>query len=675
MGTNLLRTSIAGLLLSMGGLQAAAAQPAAAQVQAPSSTVQQAIPIQNFLRQDMFDQIKLSPTGKYIARSVTLGEKTVLAITERSTNKLTGHFNLAGKTQVQDFWWVSDERLLISVGERDGLLEKPQATGELYATNADGSGQGILVGYRAGSDTSGSHITGGKEREAVAAFMVDDLPNDPNNVIVAVRPMQGEVPYTRAETMDVHSGHRAVAAIAPVRNAKFKTDPDGVVRFASGSGVDNRMKTYYRDNAKADWQLLNDQSATHRALVPLGFSADGRIAYLQKDEEKGPDGIYAYDTTAHSMKLQQRDPVASPGNILNGPHGEIIGAQYIDGKSKVMFFDEESPIAKAYRSLEASFPDQVVRLDGFTSDGKLAMVNVYNDRSPGDYYMFDLDSKKAAHLVSRYDWLDPDSMGVVRPITLTARDGLVLHGYLTLPPGSDGKNLPMVVNPHGGPFLIFDTWGFDWETQLLASRGYAVLQVNYRGSDNYGSDFAIAGYKQWGGAMQDDVTDATRWAIQQGVADAHRICIYGGSYGGYAALMGVAKEPSLYRCAIGYVGVYDMKTLYQDDVVSDSIKSTNFFKETLGQEDLDAKSPTHLADRITVPVMLVAGREDEIAPPKHTEMMRDALLKAGKKVDAKIYDREGHGFFIDADRLDFYTRMLDFLDDNIGSHATGGGIH
>ncbi len=652
------------LLLSAGSLHAAAAQ----------SATQQPIPIEQFLREDGFDRIKLSPTGKYVARSVTLGEKTVLAISNRSDGKLTGHFNLLGKTQVLDFWWVNDERLLISVGEKFGNLERPSPTGELYAMNANGTGQGILVGARAGQNTAGTHIKAGKEYDRVAAFMVDDLPHEANKVIVAVQPLNSETPFTRAEEMDVFTGRRTVAAIAPVRRADFTTDPQGVVRFTYGASADNFQKTYYRDSAKSDWQLLNDESVSLHDLVPLGFSADGRTAYLEQEEVQGPNGIYAFDTGTHKMKLQLRDPVADPTRILTGPAGEIIGAQFMDGKSKVMFFDDNSPLAHTYRSLEESFPNQTVLLDSFTSDGKLALVDVHNDRSPGDYYVFDLENKRAEHLISRRDWLDPDRMGEVRPVTLAARDGAVLHGYLTLPPGSDGKKLPLVVNPHGGPFGISDEWGFDSEPQLLASRGYAVLQVNFRGSGHYGRAFQHSGYKQWGGTMQDDVTDATRWAIQQGIADAHRICIYGASYGGYAALMGVAKEPSLYRCAIGYVGVYDMPAMYQAGDIQDSKSGENFLKDTLGDQNLEAISPTRMADRITVPVMLVAGREDDRAPPKHTEMMRDALLRAGKQVDTKIYDHEGHGFFIAANRLDFYTRMLAFLDRNIGDRSSGGAV-
>lgn len=679
----ILRSSIAGLLLLSAGASHAATQPVAPQPAAPSSTVQQPIPIHDFLRNDSFDGIKLSPTGKYVARSVSLGEKTVLAISDRHTGKLTGHFNLAGKTQVLDFWWVNDERLLISVGEKFGDLEQPRPTGELYATNADGSGQDLLVGQRADAETHATHITTGKKKELVGADFLRVVPNSTSKVLVSVYDLQGDETtsalsnssYARVEEMDVISGHRALVVRAPIRTAHFKVDQQGVVRLAEGADSDNASKTYYRDDAKTEWQLLNDQAVSHRVLVPLGFSTDGKTAFFRKDETDGPDGIYAYDTGTHAMKLQLRDPVSDPARIIQGPHHEVIGALYMDGKSKIVFFDEDSPLAKAYRSLEASFPDQTVVLEDFTSDGKIAMVNVYSDRSPGDYYLFDLDSKKAAHLASRYDWLDPDRMGAVRPITLSARDGVTLHGYLTLPPGSDGKSLPLIVNPHGGPFGVSDDPDFNHEVQLLASRGYAVLQINFRGSGGYGRAFEHSGYKQWGGSMQDDVTDATRWAIQQGIADAHRVCIYGASYGGYAALMGVAKEPSLYRCAIGYVGVYDMPTMYNAGDIQDRKSGENFLKDALGEQNLEAISPTHLADRITIPVMLVAGREDRRAPPRHTEMMRDALLHAGKKVDAKIYDAEGHGFFIDANRLDFYTRMLSFLDSNIGAGVTTGGGH
>ncbi|MEO5596723.1 MAG: S9 family peptidase [Lysobacteraceae bacterium] len=620
------------------------------------------------MRDDSFNRIKLSPDGKYIARSIAIGEKSALAITRRSDGVLTGHFNLGGKTAVLDFWWVNDHRLLISAGEKYGALDKPVGTGELYATNADGSGQQILLGYRSGDGISSPHMSSSGGTKA-AAFMVDDLPHNDQKVIVQIWPFGRDAPYTRAQELDVVSGGLKNVAVAPVRRADFVTDLEGVVRFATGSGDDNLSRTYYRADRNADWQLLNDQATSGLRLAPLGFSANGATAYLQRDEETGADGIYAMETAGGKMHLQHRDPVVDPARILYGPNREVIGAQYVDGVPKTVLFDETSALAKLYHGLGRSFPGQAVVLDQFVDGGKMALLYVYSDTSPGDYYLFDLANKKAEHLISRRDWLDPARMGSSQPIKFAARDGLEIHGYLTLPNGSNGKNLPLVVNPHGGPFDVFDEWGFDPEVQLLASRGYAVLQVNFRGSSNYGKSFVLAGYQQWGGTMQDDLTDATLWAIKQGVADARRICIFGSSYGGYAALMGAAREPSLYRCAVGYVGIYDLKTLYGDESVADSKSATNFFKRTLGQQDLASKSPDHLADRITIPVMLVAGREDEVAPPKHTELMRDALTRAGKQVDAKIYPHEGHGFFVQEDIEDFYTRMLAFLDRNIGAGA------
>ncbi len=260
-------------------------------------------------------------------------------------------------------------------------------------------------------------------------------------------------------------------------------------------------------------------------------------------------------------------------------------------------------------------------------------------------------------------------LSAMKPIKFNARDGLEIEGFLTVPEKGASKNLPMILLVHGGPIGIFDTWGFDQEVQLLASRGYAVLQVNYRGSGNYGRSFTEKGHLQWGRAMQDDLTDATRWAIAQGIADSKRICIYGGSYGGYAALMGAVREPDLYACAIGNVGVYDLPQLYKDDS-KESWYLDKFLTNTLGNTNLEVISPSLRATEIRIPVLLGAGREDKIALPLHTERMRDALLKAGRPVDTVIYESEGHGNYLLKNQIDWANRVLNFLDKNIGAAAT-----
>jgi dipeptidyl aminopeptidase/acylaminoacyl peptidase len=227
----------------------------------------------------------------------------------------------------------------------------------------------------------------------------------------------------------------------------------------------------------------------------------------------------------------------------------------------------------------------------------------------------------------------------------------------------------LVVHPHGGPFGPFDQWGFSSEPQLLASQGYAVLQVNFRGSGGYGKEFLEAGHKQWGLSMQDDLTDATHWAIKQGIADPARICLYGASYGGYASLMGVAKEPDLYRCAAGYVGVYDLNMLWGQGDISQSLHGKDFLQEAVGKQGLDAASPNKLAARIKVPVFLAAGGADVRAPQEHSEAMERALKAAGVPVETLYYPTEGHGFYKVEHNREYYTRLLAFLSRHIGSGA------
>jgi dipeptidyl aminopeptidase/acylaminoacyl peptidase len=218
-----------------------------------------------------------------------------------------------------------------------------------------------------------------------------------------------------------------------------------------------------------------------------------------------------------------------------------------------------------------------------STDGRKRVVFVDSDTNPGDFYLFDQASGSLSKLVSSMSWIKPAQMASMEPIELSARDGLKLRGYLTRPLGKEAaKQLPMVVLVHGGPYGVRDNWAFDPEVQLLASRGYAVLQVNFRGSDGYGHAFARAGFGEWGGKMQDDVTDATRWAITQGIADAKRICIYGASYGGYAALEGAVKEPDLYQCAIGNSGVYDLRLMHSRGDIHESEHGEAYLMDALG---------------------------------------------------------------------------------------------
>jgi dipeptidyl aminopeptidase/acylaminoacyl peptidase len=631
----------------------------------PMGSACAAVDLAQFIRKDDFNDIKISPTGKYYAATVPLEDKTALVIFTRDGNKSAGTFMPGRNAHVSEFDWVNDERVLISVAEKYGMLDEPQLTGEIYAINADGGGAELLVGYRVQDNGLGTRIQP-KRAERVAAFLTDTLAADDRYAVVSVWP-EGDDPFTRADKLDVYSGRRNTLALAPVRRALFTTDNTGEVRFARGAGTDNASKLYHRQAKGTEWQLINDQVGTGRVEIPLGFSADNRLAYLQiHGDGAGTDKIVSWDPASNERKTLLQDMGADPLTIIQQNGTSVpVGTQVMDARYRNMFFDDASPEARQHRSLEAAFPGQAIRITSSTRDGSLQLVQVWSGNNPGDFYLYEPAIKKVGHVVSAGSWIDPDKAALVEPFSFAARDGLRIGGYLTVPRGVTGAR-PLVVMPHGGPFSIFDQWRYDKDAQMLAAAGYSVMQVNYRGSGNQGSAFQRAGARQWGGTMQDDLTDATRWAVAQGHADASKICIYGASYGAYAALMGVAKEPSLYRCAAGYVGVYDLPMMQREDGRKRRSLG-NWSKDWVGEDQaaLAAASPNRLAGQIKVPVFLAAGGEDEIAPVEHTRMMEAALQKAGVPVQSLYYATEGHGFYTEPHQREYYSRLLAFLAEHL----------
>ncbi len=661
---------LTAVLLSLLGALAAAAEKAA--VPGAGDTQPKLVDVAKFVERDAFEQLKISPSGEYLAASVPIEDKSVLVIMRRADMTRTAVVNVKSRTFIEDFWWVNDERVLITFSEKHGAFDRRYRTGEIFATDANGKNQSLLIGWRRGEQAVNSRIKS-KRQEFIAGDMVDTLRDEDDHVLVAVTPLTaGEEPYTTLERLHVRTGARSVVARAPVRNGQFLVDHAGVARFAAGAGADLNSRLFYRSGPDAQWELINEEAKSGLDVYPMAFNADDSIAYLDSDQPNGPGAVMAFDTRTRRQTLLARDAKVDPAGMHLRADGRTpFAVRYRDGEPRPHFIDADAPESRLLKSLQKSFPGQIIEFTGFTRDGNMALVYVYSDRNPGDFYVFDITRKEATHLASRREWVDPERMSAMRPVSLTARDGRLLHGFLTVPAGSSGKDMPLVVNPHGGPFGVADAWGFGTESQLLASRGYAVLQVNFRGSGNHGREHLRAGYRQWGGAMQDDLADATRWAIGQGIADAKRICIYGASYGAYAALMGAAKDPDLYQCAVGYIGVYDLALMYQKGDIRDSRTGTNFLRETLGGDAAQhAKaSPTRLAAQIKAPVFLAAGGIDDRAPIQHSEMMRDALTKAGNKPEWLVYPDEGHGFDRDEHNVEYYTRLLAFLDRHIGPSA------
>jgi dipeptidyl aminopeptidase/acylaminoacyl peptidase len=641
------------------------------------------VPLVDFAKHEQFRDVKISPEGDYLAASAVVDGKTILSLIRLEDMKGV-NLRPRADSELAEFWWVAPHRVMYTVGESTGELEAPVSTGELYAVNADGSGAALIFGQRMGGQGA-THIQHGTQKLAYGA-LIDVLPDDPKQALIASYPANGaNLGYTRSSPngvfpealrIDLFNGATTPVTVSPLRNAQFVTDNDRVVRFAYGNDTDQTMKVWYRAGDGKDWELVFDEKKDHIRVTPITFDRKQDAVYFGCGGDHGKGGVCRWDIASRKMTtLWSGSESGADGLFRTFDDKDIFAIRSMPGRVATTLLDKNVPEAKFLVSLMQQFPGEDVKITSHTRDGKKAVVLIESDTDPGQFYLYDEGTRKMTFLLARRPWIKPDEMAPMEPIALKARDGLPLHGYLTRPPGrNDAKNLPLVVFVHGGPYFVRDRWGYDAYVQPLASRGYAVLQVNFRGSGDYGLEFVRAGFRQWGGTMQDDVTDATKWAVAEGIADPKRICIFGGSYGGYAALEGAVKEPDLYRCAIGYVGVYDLRLMYTRGDVPQSVFGENYLKMVLGTDEsvLWDRSPIAHLDRLKAKVMLIVGGADPRVPPVQGENLHNALDKAHVQHEWLYQRTEGHGFYDERNIADLLTRVAAFLDHNIGSAARSG---
>lgn len=662
--------SVRVALLSLGAF-AASLFAAAPVVAAPEP-----IPVEDFVRHAKYGSVKISPKGTYLAMTVDRAEQDVLVVLRTSDLQLIKVNQLPEERSVGEYYWASADRLVFNAVRKVGSYAQPFATGEWYAVNADGTQPRPLLFYGTRKASERGKAVGSNERYR----LLDTLRDDDENILMQVStPRSNEGSNTEAVLMNVFTGRRKTVASAPRENCSFALDARRSVRFAlcydtrnAEGKFEEHSELYTLDGS--DWRRISSSHTDSRSFQVLGSSPDGRI-YATADDRKGPEAFGELNPATGEFTTLFHDKVSDPVDYIVASDGDtIIGVVSEAGAPRVEMIDEASPDAAIYLSMAQAFPGQFVNFSTATDDGSQIIVSVRSDRNPGELYLYTRADGKARFLMANRDWIDAEKMSPVKSVSFQSRDGLTLYGYLTLPKGSDGKNLPLIVNPHGGPIGPRDRWGFNPEAQLFANRGYAVLQINFRGSGGFGRAFMDMGHREWGGKMQHDLTDGTQWAIDQGIADPKRICIYGGSYGGYASLMGAAMEPDLYACAFGYVGLYDVKIQLEKSDTAQTAMGMRYFDRTFGtsREDHLRVSPVTHADRIKAPIMLAAGARDPRCPPEHTRAMAEALQRAGNPPeDVIIQSGEMHGFYEPENRANLYTKMLAFFERHIGPSAGG----
>ncbi|MDN5698213.1 MAG: S9 family peptidase [Rubrobacter sp.] len=443
------------------------------------------------------------------------------------------------------------------------------------------------------------------------------------------------------------------------------------MRAASRSRSDGGSELLYRQDEESGWREIarwGKEDSLNSA--PLGFTADGSRMYLLDSREANAARLVVLDPESGESDVMAEDPHYDVGGVeLNPESREVEAVAFVRARMDWVVLEEN--VREDFKALTSLHPGdpQIVSRD---HEDVRWLVAFDTDDGPAAYFYYDREAKGGAHLFDSRSDLAEYTLANMEPISLAARDGLVLHGYLTLPPGAAPSELPTVLNVHGGPWAR-DMWGYDPEAQWLANRGYACLQINFRGSTGYGKEFVGAGDREWGAKMHDDLVDTVSWAVEEGIADPERVAIFGGSYGGYAALSGAAFTPELFRCAVDIVGPSNLVTLIESiPPYWETLRST--FTERVGdpeteREFLESRSPLFYVDDIGVPLLIAQGANDPRVKQQESEQIVAALEQKGLDHEYLLFEDEGHGFARPENRLKFYAAAEAFLARHLGGRT------
>lgn len=623
------------------------------------------LPVEVFANPAAFTGMQLSRDGKFVAYKAEYENAERVFIRELETKKVlavevpSSSANLYGR--VYGMYWVSNKRLLINTYM--GYV----------AIDRDGDNYTMLTGA---ARTYGvnrvdtQYIIARKLLHASRDAESDQvLVEEYNRSASSGKNSGGWIGLSKPNVIQLNtrSGFFMRELKNPGNVYGWQSDRQGQIRLGlSYKGL--KRTVIYRKNDKAAWVPLEGLGTDPLDSTPLGFTSDGKQLYVSKLSPQGRFALYYYDLGKDKIGdlilehgLYDIDPL-NRGGPISAPDGRLIGVRYYTDQAHSYWIDPD--YAAIQQQLDTAVPDSTNRIVGTSNDEQRLLVFASSSQNPGTYYLFDRKDHTLGKFVDVMPWVDPAKMATKRPFKIKARDGLELYGYFTVPPGRKMKDLPMVVLVHGGPWAR-DTDGFESQVQFLANRGYAVLQINYRGSTGYGQEFYRKGFRVVGTTMQDDIEDATRWAIKAGIADPKRVAIMGGSFGGYSTLMGLIRTPDLYACGIDIAGVTNWAGLIRFGAAMQPT-SYAFNADRIGDPVKDAAalraiSPVYHVDKIKAPLLIVHGRDDPVVPYSQAEELTDALDKAGKPYELIAKFNELHGIANYKNRIELFNRVERFL--------------
>jgi len=604
------------------------------------------IGMKDFFRNPLKSSYKLCPDGSHLAflqpwesrmniHVQKIGDKKITRITESTARDIAAYM------------WGTNNRIVFAQ-DKGG-----NENWHIFAVNIDGSNSKELTPFA-----------------GVRAGLIDDLENDEEHMLISMNKRDRKI--FDVYRINIDSGDMKMIAKNPGNITGWQTDWDGRLRIAHSSDGVNQSILYRKTDADKFETVITTNFK--ESLIPLFFAFDdNETIYALSNLGRDKTAVVKYNLAENNeLEVIYQHPEVDASNLLVSKKRKVItGVTYTTDRRRCHFFDDQRKnLQKILRKKLPGVEAVVVSMN--RAEDKV-LVRTYSDKTMGAYYFYDFNTKELKQLVEISPWLNAENMAEMKPVRYESRDGLTINGYLTLPKGVEAKNLPAVINPHGGPWYR-DSWGFNPEVQFLANRGYAVLQMNFRGSSGYGRRFRELGYKQWGKTMQDDITDGADWLIREGIADSARIGIYGGSYGGYAVLAGLTKTPDLYACGIDYVGISNLFTFLKS-VPPYWEPMRQMFYEMIGNPEKDREflteiSPVFHADKITAPLFIAQGANDIRVNKSESDQMVEALKNRGIFVEYMVKENEGHGFNNEENRFEFYNTVEKFLGVHLGGRIS-----
>lgn len=617
----------------------------------------------DFAKDLQYHEAKISPDGKYIGLILVHEGKRRLAVVDAKTFESVGGADFGDRQQVDEFFWATDERLIIKIAHYLPWQEEPVYAGELFAVDYNGKRGKIIFGFRAGEQQVGSKL---QKKKATRAFaeIISLLPDDENNILISSRPWSRDgsrVPT--AHRLNINSGRLSgVVASGPVTFARFFADRKGDILMAVGMdrNVDKKAFVLNKDN---EWDPLSNEEYGEDFL-PLAIDDSGKNLIAIDNLKQDKTGVLKIN-----LKTGKREGIYTDEKVdieevsFNSDLTGVYAARLETDYPNYVVFNSSSSEGALFKELLNTFKGYRISVTSKSSDDNLWIIYASNDTTVGAFYLYDKKANKFSLLFNNFSHIPANFLSQSIPVSFKASDGMDLHGFITYPAGiPETQNVPLITLVHGGPHAR-DYWAYDRKVQLLASQGYAVLRVNFRGSTGYGRDYQVSGYGEWGRRIQQDIIDGTKWIVAQGGIEQSKICIMGSSFGGYSAMQSAILAPDLFKCVVATAGVYDLPNLFVDGDIPDVIFGQRYLELTLGSdmELLREFSPTHNLSKLKAPVLIAHGKKDRRAPFEQAVDLKEKLGSLGKTYEWLALSSETHGFYDEANRAAYFEKVSAFL--------------